>query len=143
MKEKINKLYHPLIIKHNSQPTFFEKRADAEYMLEAYNPLCGDRFKLYFELENGLLTKISFYGFGCAVSKASTSVLVKHLNQQSVKKSLIITKEFLSLFEYDTETANVPVTEEFKPFQVAKDFPGRLKCATLAWDEIHNFLLEI
>jgi len=139
MNERLKTLYKSVILKHNSEPFFFEKKENSTHVLKAYNPICGDRFELFFEVKNGVIEDLSFHGFGCAISKASTSVLVKNLVGKDFVKALLCCREFLSVTDIEG-ASSVNGNEEFEAFAGAKDFPGRLKCATLAWDEMLRFL---
>ena len=139
MNERLKTLYKSVIIKHNSEPFSFEKKENATHVLKAYNPICGDRFELFFEVKNGVIEDLTFHGFGCAISKASTSVLVKNLVGKDFVKALLCCKEFLSVTDLEAESVENE-NEEFEAFAGAKEFPGRLKCATLAWDEMQKFL---
>ena len=89
MNERLKTLYKSVIIKHNSEPFSFEKKENATHVLKAYNPICGDRFELFFEVKNGVIEDLTFHGFGCAISKASTSVLVKNLVGKDFVKALL------------------------------------------------------
>lgn len=139
MKEELKMLYQSVIMKNNRAPVKFEKRADATEVVEAYNQLCGDRFKLFFDLENGQLKNLSFHGFGCAISKASCSILVKHLENKTIAEAHQILSAFFQVVREEGETP-VEVMEDFQAFSAAKSFPGRAKCATLAWDSMEVFL---
>jgi len=139
MNERLKTLYQSVILKHNSEPFFFEKKENATHVLKAYNPICGDRFELFFEIKNGVIEDLTFHGFGCAISKASTSVLVKNLVGKDFVKALLCLEQFLSVTDSENEI-DEKQSEEFEAFAAAKDFPGRLKCATLAWDEMKIFL---
>ena len=139
MNERLKTLYKSVIIKHNSEPFSFEKKENATHVLKAYNPICGDRFELFFEVKNGVIEDLTFHGFGCAISKASTSVLVKNMVGKDFVKALLCCKEFLSVTDLEAESVENE-NEEFEAFAGAKEFPGRLKCATLAWDEMQKFL---
>ena len=139
MNEKLKNLYKTIILKHNSEPVSFEKKENATYVLKAYNQICGDRFELYFEIENGVIEDLSFHGFGCAISKASTSVLVKKLKGKRIGEALLLCKTFLKVTDAEAEMEE-NIEEEFEAFSAAKEFPGRLKCATLSWDEMVTFL---
>ncbi len=139
MNEKLKNLYKTIILKHNSTPIFFEKNENATHVLKAYNQICGDRFELYFEIKNGVIEDLSFHGFGCAISKASTSVLVKKLKGKELAEALLSCREFLKVTDVEVEIGE-NVEEEFEAFSAAKEFPGRLKCATLSWDEMIGFL---
>jgi nitrogen fixation NifU-like protein len=141
MNERLKALYKSVILEHNKTPFFYEKNEEATYVLKAYNQICGDRFELYFEVKNGVIEDLTFHGFGCAISKASSSVLVKNLKGKTFEEALLLSQQFLSVTDEESETEE-KLEEEFEAFSAAKDFPGRLKCATLAWDEMIKFLEE-
>jgi nitrogen fixation protein NifU and related proteins len=122
-------LYHPLILQHSKQPVRYGKREDAPQTLDAYNPLCGDRFQVYVELADGQVVDLSFYGHGCSVSKASTSVLVDTLRGKTVAEARRLAEQFIAMIEEGAE----PAVEAFAPFAAARAFPGRKSCATLPW----------
>ncbi|MFT5383520.1 MAG: nitrogen fixation NifU-like protein [Saprospiraceae bacterium] len=141
MNEQLKKLYQSVILKNNNDPSHFEKREEASYVLEAYNQICGDRFKLYFDIENDKITQLSFHGFGCAISKASTSVLVKKIEGKTPEQVKSILNSFLNTVKPDQEIPE-NTEDDFLAFAAARDFPGRLKCATLSWEEMGNFLTK-
>lgn len=141
MNERLKGLYKTVILEHNKTPFFYEKNEAATYVLKAYNQICGDRFELYFEVKDGLIEDLTFHGFGCAISKASTSVLVKNLIGKSYVEALLFCQQFLSVTSDEIET-DKNLGKELEAFSAAKEFPGRLKCATLAWDEMVKFLEE-
>jgi len=85
MNDKLKQLYKTVILKHNNAPFHYEKKEMAPHQLEAYNPLCGDRFNLFLDVKNGVIESIHFHGYGCAISKASTSVLAKNLEGKKVE----------------------------------------------------------
>ena len=74
-KEEIQDLYKGHILPENNSPYHFEANNNANTILEAYNPMCGDKYQLYLNLDNNILDPMHFHGFGCAISKASTSTL--------------------------------------------------------------------
>ena len=139
MNERLKSLYKTVILEHNKTPFFYEKNEEATYVLKAYNQICGDRFELYFDVKNGLISDLTFHGFGCAISKASTSVLVKNLRGKDFMEALLFCRSFLSVAKND-KGLDEKLGEELEAFSAAKEFPGRLKCATLAWDEMIIFL---
>lgn len=141
MNEQLKKLYKTVILEHDKKPVQYVKRAGAQHVLKAYNEICGDRFELFFDIENDQLTNVSFHGFGCAISKASTSVLVKKIQHQTVEQAQNIITAFLQTVHPDSPGGGA-TDEEMTAFSAAKDFPGRLKCATLAWDELKEWLSE-
>ena len=137
MTDSIRRLYKSVILKHDKSPFNFQKKENAPYSLKAYNEICGDRFEIYFEINNGIIENISFHGYGCAISKASTSVLVKKLIGKPIAEAKKITGFFLeNIF---SDNPQFMADEELAAFSAAKDFPGRQRCATLAWDEMKDF----
>jgi len=142
MNQRLKDLYKTVILKHNNEPVQFEKNEQATNRLDAYNQLCGDRFNLFFEIKNGVIQHLTFHGFGCAISKASTSVLVKNLEGKTIEEALLQCEVFQREVQPDL-TSDGNASEEFEAFSAAKNFPGRLKCATLSWDEMIDFLKKI
>ena len=139
MNQRLKDLYKSVILQHNNEPYNFVKNEKATHQLDAYNQICGDRFNLFFEIENGVIQNLTFHGFGCAISKASTSVLVKTLEGKTIEEALLQCEIFQKEVQPDLISEG-NVHEKFEAFSAAKDFPGRLKCATLSWDEIIIFL---
>lgn len=138
MNEQLKRLYQTVILENNNHPFHFEKREDATYIVEAYNQICGDRFKIYFEVEDSKIAKVSFHGFGCAISKASTSIMLRYLDGKSLEEGMEIMKSFLEVIKTEGKLEG-DISEDFRAFSAAKSFPGRLKCATLSWEEMNTF----
>ena len=86
--EKLTALYQGVILQHNNAPQYFEKRLAAQHVIDAYNPLCGDKFKLFLDIENGTIVKATFHGYGCAISKVATSVLLSKIQGQNIESVL-------------------------------------------------------
>ncbi len=139
MNDKLKQLYKTVILKHNNQPFHYEKKEAAAHHLDAYNPLCGDRFNLYVDVKDGIIKSVHFHGYGCAISKASTSVLAKNLEGKTVAEALSLCESFETVVSPDANTENN--NEELEAFAAAKDFPGRLQCATLSWEAMKAFLI--
>ncbi|MCB9267428.1 MAG: SUF system NifU family Fe-S cluster assembly protein [Lewinellaceae bacterium] len=141
MNDRLKQLYQSIILKHQKEPVHFEKNEQATYVLEAYNPLCGDKFQLFFEIEDGKISQLSFHGYGCAISKASASVLVKKLEGRPAEEGLALCREFLAMLQAEEGEPEAD-DEELAAFTAARAFPGRMKCATLSWEEMGAFLEE-
>lgn len=135
MKERLKQLYKSVILAHSKAPYNYQK-VENQQEIDAYNPLCGDRFTLYLELKEDRIESLHFHGYGCAISKASTSVLVKHLEHKTIEEALALCANFEQITQTDTATPAVILEEDFEAFEAAKDFPGRLKCARLSWEAI-------
>jgi nitrogen fixation NifU-like protein len=138
MTEKLKSLYQSVILHHNKAPIGYEKHPEADNVLEAYNPICGDRFTLFFDVEEDQIKDMYYHGFGCAISKASSSILVKHLKGKSLDEARQLVEDYFRTV--NGEAVDVP--EDFTAFAAAKSFPGRMKCATLSWDALQQFLNE-
>ena len=90
------------------------------------------------EVKEGVIESVYFHGYGCAISKASTSVLAKNLEGKTVAEALAICETFEGIVSPNADTENE--NEELEAFAAAKDFPGRLQCATLSWEAMKAFL---
>ncbi|HMQ48497.1 MAG TPA: SUF system NifU family Fe-S cluster assembly protein [Saprospiraceae bacterium] len=138
MSEKLKQLYQELILQHHRHPVHFEKREDAGAVIEAYNPICGDRFQLYLDMADEKIARISFYGYGCAISKAATSVLVSQMDGQGVIQAAQTIERFLHALQSTEEN---PILEnELAAFLPARQFPERMQCVTLSWEALKTFL---
>ena len=124
-------MYHKLIIEHDRTPFHYEKREKADVIIEAYNPLCGDKFKLFLDLEGQQVKSAHFHGYGCAISKASTSILIKNLEGLNIEEALSLCNKFFEQIKGETQVTHDP---DFEAFAEVKKFPGRMKCVTLSWE---------
>jgi len=134
---KTEDLYKTVILAHNDKPVNFFKQPDAAFVLEAYNQFCGDQFQLYFSIAAGKLQGVSFHGYGCAISKASTSVLVSLLEGKELAAAQALIRDFQAMIH-----SGQPLLpqEELRAFEAARHFPGRQQCASLSWDELGAWL---
>lgn len=137
MSEELNKLYDVVIREHHAHPFHFEKRKDFNAIVKSNNPVCGDRYEFYVEMKEGKIQSIYFYGFGCAVSMASGSVLASTLEGKTIYQAAQICQHFLDVLQ-----ENIPSNEftEFNSFTAVRNFPARYECAALVWMEIKKFL---
>jgi nitrogen fixation NifU-like protein len=138
MDEKLKQLYQGVILKHSRSPVNYEKKEDAAIKIEAYNPLCGDQFKLFMETEEDVVKSIHFHGYGCAISKASTSILVKKIEGKKIEEVEQLLQEYFDMLE----SGEAHPDEELEAFAAAKSFPGRMQCATLSWESLQKWLKE-
>ncbi len=132
--KNIAELYPDDLLKLSQSDANFEKRPHAQHVIEAYNPVCGDKFKLYLDIDNQRITHATFHGYGCSISKAATSVLMEKMQNLTFE-------EVEKLIETYFEALNTEgVSEEtFKPFLAVKKYPERLTCATLSWQSAKDF----
>lgn len=140
MEQELNELYSPVILDHNQHPRHYQKRPEAGLILDAYNSLCGDKFKLYLDVQEGRVVQASFSGYGCAVSKAATSVLMEKMQGKTWEEVQALVQDYLKAIKTDQ---GATTDEELLAFAAAKKFPGRLKCAVLSWEAVKEYLEEL
>ncbi len=149
IENSLTQLYDDVILLHNRAPCHFEKRQTAQHIVEAYNPLCGDKFKLFLDIENGRVHKATFSGYGCAISKAATSVLMGKIQNMPVDDVLHLIKTYFEALNsgYTEGTSrnnregghSDNLNAEFEAFAAVRQFPERLTCATLSWEAAQTF----
>ena len=133
----IKDLYQEIIVDHNRNPRNFGAIDDADNIMEGFNPLCGDRLKLYIKTEGQIISNIAFDGTGCAISVASASLMTDAMKGKSINNAEILFNNFHELITND----NAVDEESLGKLAVlagVKDFPGRVKCATLCWHTLHS-----
>lgn len=136
-KMMLQELYQEVIVDHGKRPRNFKKLADYTHTLEGYNPLCGDRLTLYLNVANDVITDVGFEGSGCAISMASTSLMTEYLKG----KTLIEAEHGFAHFQkMVTQECTAPAEELGKLRLLAgvREFPMRVKCATLPWHTYHG-----
>ncbi|HET7220029.1 MAG TPA: SUF system NifU family Fe-S cluster assembly protein [Vicinamibacterales bacterium] len=128
----LSDLYQEVILDHNRRPRNFCALADATHQAEGYNPLCGDRLNLFLKLDDGIITDIGFQGSGCAISKASASLMTDSLKGRRVDEAKALFDRFHRMV---TTPPDVEVEDMGKLSALAgvREFPVRIKCASLAW----------
>jgi nitrogen fixation NifU-like protein len=131
---EMRELYREVILDHNKSPRNFRKLEDADAQVEGYNPLCGDQYTVYLKFDGDVIADISFEGSGCAISKASASVMSTVLKGKTKKEA----EEFFTEF-HDLITGKLKPEEhaetlgKLTAFSGVCEFPSRVKCAGLAW----------
>ena len=138
---ELSELYQQVILDHNKKPRNFRKLESANYQAEGYNPLCGDQLTVYINLEDDLVKEVGFEGSGCAISKASASMMTQAVKGKSKEQAVSLFKEFHSMVtgELDEETEDNSLGN-LKIFAGVREFPVRVKCATLPWHTLHAAL---
>jgi nitrogen fixation NifU-like protein len=136
-------LYQEIILDHNRNPRNFKKMEDASCSVDGYNPLCGDHYTIFLKLDNGIIKEISFQGSGCAISKASASVMSTVLKGKTRAEAEVLFEKFHHLVR--GENKNEKIAEELgklAAFAGVSEFPARVKCAILPWHTMKNALEE-
>jgi nitrogen fixation NifU-like protein len=137
---ELRALYQEIILEHNKKPRNFRKLDDATRTLEGYNPLCGDHYTLYLKLENDTVVDISFEGAGCAISKASASVMTTILKGKSKEEAQRLFETFRKLVTGELTDVSFETLGKLAAFAGVSEFPARVKCASLAWHTMRNAL---
>ncbi len=134
MDVELKELYQQVILDHNKNPRNFKKIENANHFAEGYNPLCGDRLNIYVELEGGRIKDISFQGSGCAISKASASLMSSIVKGLPVEEAEKLFEKFHAVITGKiTDEENIEELGKLAVFAGVKEFPSRVKCASLAW----------
>ena len=132
-------LYEQVILDHNRNPRNFKKLPDADKTVEGFNPLCGDHFTVHIKLDGEIISDISFEGSGCAISKSSASVMTTVLKGKTRAEAEALFHQFHTMITSRPDTAlDEAHLGKLAVFSGVREFPVRIKCATLAWHAIHS-----
>ncbi len=140
---ELSELYQAVILDHNKKPRNFHKLENANRFAEGFNPLCGDQLNVYLHVEDDQVQEVSFEGSGCAISKASASMMTQAVKGKSKQEAETLFNEFhrMATGELDAETEPNNLGK-LTIFAGVRDFPARVKCATLSWHTMHAALNE-
>jgi nitrogen fixation NifU-like protein len=135
-------LYQEVILDHNKQPRNFGELAAAEHQAEGNNPLCGDRLTVYLTLDSGRIADIRFNGQGCAISTASASLMTEAVKGKTLEEASALFEGFHELLTGDPSVPGAAPGELGKlvVFSGVREFPIRVKCATLPWHTLRAAL---
>jgi nitrogen fixation NifU-like protein len=133
-------LYQEVILEHSKQPRNYRELGDANHKAEGYNPLCGDHFTVYLKLDGETIQDVSFQGSGCAISKASASMMTQSIKGKSMAEAEKIFEQFHKLVTGAEHNGNQEELGKLAVFSGVSEFPVRVKCATLAWHTLHAAL---
>ncbi len=135
----LTELYQEIIIEHNRSPRNFRTVPDANRSAEGDNPLCGDRINLQLRVEDNVIQEIGFQGSGCAISRASASLMTAAVQGRSTDEA---NKLFAAFHGMVTGHPDAPVDTaalgKLAALAGVRRFPGRVKCATMAWHTLHD-----
>ena len=137
---ELRDLYQEVILEHSKAPRNYREPAGTNQKAEGYNPLCGDHFTVYLEVENGAIRDIGFQGSGCAISKASASMMTQAVKGKSKAEAQTLFDEFHALVTTGGANGDRPDIGKLTVFSGVSEFPARVKCATLAWHTLQAAL---
>lgn len=127
-------LYQEIILDHNKRPRNFRVVSGSTHKADGHNPLCGDEISIMLRLENGVIEDIAFQGEGCAISRASASLLTTELAGKAIGDVEAIKSRVIDLLtNTQTPAADLMELGDLAALQGVRVFPARVKCATLAW----------
>jgi len=134
----LNELYQQVILDHNKSPRNYRIMDNATRHVEGYNPLCGDHYTVYVRLEGEKIADVSFQGAGCAISKASASVMSSLVKGRTIAEAEELFHDFHRLVKGEVEKeADIERLGKLAVFAGVSEFPARVKCASLAWHTLH------
>ena len=136
---ELSDLYQDVILDHSRKPHNYHVMAGATRHAEGYNPLCGDQVTVYLKIDQNRITDISFQGNGCAISKASASVMTDILRDKTKEEAEALFERFRQLVT-DPNAPKPEETDKLAVFSGVSEFPTRVKCAVLAWHTLKSAL---
>jgi nitrogen fixation NifU-like protein len=139
----LRELYQAVILDHHKKPRNFRVLPGANRSADGFNPLCGDKVTVYLQIENGKVRDVSFQGSGCAISTASASVMTELLKGKTVEEAEALFQRFHQLVTGDiSRPVEALGLGKLAAFAGVREFPVRVKCATLAWHTLRAALHE-
>lgn len=141
--EDLNDVYNELIMEHSMNSYNKKKLEKADYCEVGHNPNCGDEITLELKLNGDIIEDMAFSGHGCAISQASTSIMIDVLKGKTVEEAKEIIKTFIDMIKRETKSEEeLEKIEEAIAFRNVANMPARVKCALLAWHTIEDMLNE-
>lgn len=135
----LRELYQEVIFDHNRRPRNFHGMEAATHQADGHNPLCGDQLTVYARVVDGVVEEVSFIGHGCAISTASASLMTEAVKGQRVDE---VESLFRDMHAMLTESHPDRDLGKLEVLSGVREFPARVKCATLAWHTLHNAITQ-
>jgi nitrogen fixation NifU-like protein len=136
----LSDLYQEILLEHNSKPRNFRKLDDATISADGYNPLCGDQYTLYLKLDDDVIEDVGFQGAGCAISKASASMLTQRIKGMTVKQAEEMFNQFHKMLTQPGAEVDYDMLEDLELLSGVAEYPTRIKCAILVWHTLRAAL---
>jgi nitrogen fixation protein NifU and related proteins len=136
---ELRDLYQEVILEHSKRPRNYRVIAGAKRSVEGYNPLCGDHFTVYLDIEDDHIRDIAFQGSGCAISKASASIMTQSLKGKRLSEAEELFEKFHQVVTGNGHVSSAELGK-LAAFAGVSEFPVRVKCATLAWHALRAAL---
>ena len=131
---ELSELYQQVILDHNKKPRNYRELETANRVAEGHNPLCGDQLTVYLRTEDNAVAEVSFIGSGCAISKASASMMTQTVKGKTREEAQTLFDEFHRMVTGELDEESEPnQLGRLKIFAGVRDYPARVKCASLPW----------
>lgn len=141
MNNELKELYQQVILDHNKSPRNYGKPESFNHSAEGYNPLCGDHVDVYLTVDEGIVKDVRFEGSGCAISKSSASLMTSIIKGKTVEEAEKLFEDFHDLVTGKlTDEEKIAQLGKLGVFQGVRDFPARVKCASLPWHTMKSAL---
>ncbi len=132
--DELDQLYQEIILDHNKNPRNYGEMENPTHLAVGDNPLCGDHIEIFLKIEGNVISDIKFKGVGCAISKASASLLTTVLKGKTIDEAKNLFEKFHTLVTSDPSSpVHIDGLGKLEAFAGVREFPMRVKCATLAW----------
>jgi nitrogen fixation NifU-like protein len=140
---ELNDLYQEVIIDHSMHPHNYRDMSDANRRAEGYNPLCGDQVTVFLKLKGDKIVEASFQGNGCAISKASASMMTEVVTDKTPAETEVLFQTFHKLITGEPGQISEETLGKLAAFSGVHEFPTRVKCAILAWHTLRSALQNV
>ncbi|MBQ9658030.1 MAG: SUF system NifU family Fe-S cluster assembly protein [Clostridia bacterium] len=139
--EDLNDVYNELIMEHSMNSYNKKKLENADFEEKGHNPNCGDEITLELKLKENVIEDMAFSGHGCAISQASTSIMIDTLKGKTIEQAKEIIKTFIEMIKRETtDEEELRKLEDAIAFKNVSNMPARVKCALLAWHTVENMI---
>lgn len=139
---EITELYQNLILDHNRSPRNYRVMEQPDRAAEGYNPSCGDQLTLWLKLDGDLITDASFQGNGCAISRASASLMTSSIKGRTRSEAAAMLEGFQQMITGQVAPEGAALPAKLSAFAGVAEHPSRVKCAGLAWHALKNALKD-
>ena len=138
----LSDLYQEILLEHNNKPRNFRKVEDASATVEGYNPLCGDQITLYLKVVGDKVEDVGFQGVGCAISRASASMMTQSIKGKSLEEANGIFDAFHQMITHPDVEPDFDMLGDLETLAGVNEYPTRIKCAILAWHTMRSALKD-
>lgn len=142
--EDLTNIYNELIMEHSMNSYNKKKLENADYQELGHNPNCGDEITLELKLDGNKIADMAFTGHGCAISQASTSIMIDTLKGKTIEEAKEIIETFIEMIKREEkDEEKLKILEEAIAFRNVANMPARVRCALLAWHTIEDMLEKV